>query len=286
VSSAYVILNERLNLNIALIEINALLLHEEIIPELLEHLSWSIKKDGCLNHPIIVDAESLLVLDGVHRVEALKRLRCKCIPACLVDYKSPSIQVFNWYRVIGGVDNLRRLLSEVKTVGGSVEKVDKIKEGTIGKSLVAAAIRTFNENFLVNHPFKSLPEAFDIIKRVEERLKNAGFSVGYETESDALQRLSKRQVDAVLCTPKLTKQAIIETARSGKTFVYKATRHVIPARPMRLCVPLNLLRDKRPLSKLNETLKSLLLKKKMKHLSPGSLFEGRRYEEDLYVFEE
>lgn len=142
-----------------------------------------------------------------------------------------------------------------------------------------------NKSFLVNHPFKSLKEAYDIVKRVEERLKTVGFEVGYDTESDAKQRLNKHRADAVLYTPRLTKQAIIETARSGKIFAYKATRHIVPARPLRLCIPIRLLRDKRPLSEVNKMLKSTLLKKRVKHLPPGSLFEGRRYEEDLYVFE-
>jgi len=281
-----VITNEKLNLRIAVLEISALLLHEETIPEFLEQLTWSIKKDGCLNHPIIVDAESLLVLDGVHRVAALKRLGCKRIPACLVDYKSPAVQIFNWYRTIGRVNTIESLLSEVKHVASSVEKVDQINENSIGTSPVAAALKTMNKSFLVNYPFESLKEAYDIIKRVEERLKTVGFEVGYETESDAQRRLNKHQADAVLYTPRLTKQVIIETARSGKTFAYKATRHIIPARPLHLCVPLHLLKDKRPLMELNEMLKSTLLKKQVRHLPPGSLFEGRRYEEDLNVFEE
>jgi hypothetical protein len=90
----------------------------------------------------------------------------------------------------------------------------------------------------------------------------------------------------VLLTPKLAKQAIIDTARSGKIFAHKASRHIIPARPMRLCVPLNLLKGNRPLSEINEELKSMLQKKRLKQIPSGSIFEGRRYEEDLYVFEE
>jgi len=279
-------MNERLNLRIAIVEINSLLLHEETILALLEQLKHCIKKDGCLKHPIIVDAESLLVLDGVHRVAALKKLGYKRIPACLVDYKSPAIQICNWYRTIGRVNTLESLLSEVKQVANSVESVAQIDEGFIGRSPVAAALKTVNESFLVNHPFESLKEAYDIVKCVEERLRTVGFYVGYETESDAKQRLKKHQADAVLYTPRLTKQAIIEAARSGKIFTYKATRHIIPARPLHLCVPLHLLKDNRPIREQNEMLKSILLKKKVKHLPSGSLFEGRRYEEDIYVFEE
>jgi len=284
-SSAYVIFHERLNLEIAIFEINQLLLHEGTISELLDQLTQSIEKDGCLHHPIIVDAKSFLVLDGVHRVAALKRLGYKRVPACLVDYKSPSIHVFNWYRTISRVNTLESLLKEVKKAASSVEHVAQIDKKEIGLSPIAAALKTLNASFLVEAPFDSLKEAYDIIKAIEERLKTTGFEVKYETESDAHQRLNKHQVDAVLYTPRLTKQAIIETARLGKIFAYKATRHVIPARPMHLCLPLSLLKDKRPLSNLNKKLKNTLAKKKVKHLPPGSLFEGRRYEEDLYVFE-
>jgi len=285
-SSVYVIANERLNLRIRLLKISSLLLHEETIPEFLEHLTWSIKKDGCLKHPIIVDAESLLVLDGVHRVAALKKLGCKRILVCLVDYKSPEIQVFNWYRTISKINSLKSLLSEVKNVVGSVKKVDQIDKKTIGTSPDVAALKTVNESFLLNHTFESIKEAYDVIKCVEERLKILGLKVMYETESDAQQSLNKHEADAVLLTPKITKQAIIETARSGRIFAYKATRHVIPARPLGVCLPLSLLRGNRPLKTLNEILKNTLLKKQIKHLPSGSLFEGRRYEEDLYVFEE
>jgi len=284
-SSAYVIFHERLNLQIAVLEINQLLLHEGTIPELLDQLTQSIEKNSCLNHPIIVDAQSFLVLDGVHRVAALKRLGYKRVPACLVDYRSPSIQVLNWYRTISGVSTLESLLKEVKKVASSVEHVAQIDKKAIGVSPIAAALKTLKASFLIESPFEKLKEAYDIVQRIEERLKTIGFEIKYETESDAHQRLNKHQVDAVLYTPRLTKQAIIETARSGKIFAYKATRHIIPARPMHLCLPLALLKDKRPLSELNKTLKNTLAKKKVKHLPPGSLFEGRRYEEDLYVFE-
>jgi len=279
-------MNERLNLRIIIIEISALLLLEEPIPDLLRQLTQSIKKSGCLNHPIIVDAESHLVLDGVHRVAVLKMLGCKRVPACLVDYKSPAIKVFSWYRTISGLNSVESFLAEVTRVLNSVKLVNQIDENLIGISPVFAAVKTRNENFLLNHPFESVKEAYDIIKCIEERLKAIGLEIRYETESDAKQRLTQDQTDAVLYTPRLTKQAIIETARSRKIFAHKTTRHIIPARPLHLCVPLRLLKDKRPLTEVNETLKNILRRKRVKHVPPGSIFEGRRYEEDLYVFEE
>lgn len=51
-----------------------LCLHEETIPELLERLTQHIQLDGYVKHPIIVDEKSFVVLDGTHRVVALKKL--------------------------------------------------------------------------------------------------------------------------------------------------------------------------------------------------------------------
>ena len=247
-TSAYVIKNEKMNLHIAILDIDVLLLHEEAIPELLERLIASIKNDGCLNHPIIVDSESLLVLDGVHRVAALKKLKCKRVPACLVDYKNPAIQIFSWYRAIKGANAVKQLLAQVKHIGCSVEKVNQIKKNVIGVSPIVAAIKTLDESFLVSFQFEGLKEAYEVIECIEKRLKTIGLEIKYETEFDAQQRLTQHQADAVLLAPKLTKQAIIEVARSGNIFAHKASRHIIPARPMRVCVPLNLLKTNRSLS--------------------------------------
>jgi len=285
-ASAYVIKTEKMNLRIAILDIDTLLLHEEAIPELLERLVASIKNDGCLNHPIIVDSESFLVLDGVHRVAALKKLKCKRVPACLVDYKNPAIQIFSWYRAIKGANAVKQLLAQVKHVGCNVEKVNQINENVIGVSPIVAGIKALDESFLVSFQFEGLKEAYDIIECIEKRLKTIGLEIKYETEFDAQQGLTQHQADAVLLAPKLTKQAIIEAARSGKIFAHKASRHIIPARPMRVCVPLNLLKTNRSLSEINEMLKSMLQRKRFKRIPSGSVFEGRRYEEDLYVFEE
>lgn len=52
-------------------------------------------------------------------------------------------------------------------------------------------------------------------------------------------------------------------------------------------VPLSLLRDeKKTLVQADEELKRMLEKRRLKRLASGSMLDGRRYEEELYVFEE
>jgi hypothetical protein len=70
--------------------------HEEIRPDYLEALKEEILDDGILKMPICIDRKTCIILDGHHRLQALKRLGCKKIPCVLVDYQSENISVIPW----------------------------------------------------------------------------------------------------------------------------------------------------------------------------------------------
>jgi len=287
VSAAYVVADRKLNLDIAIVDIDSLHVHEEIVPELLDQLTRSIRLSGHVKHPIIVDKESLVVLDGVHRVAALRRLGISRVPACMVDYNDPAIEVLSWYRSIVGVSNPQELALQVEKAGCSARQTGEFDRKKLGASPAVAILKLPSQTFSINCTFTNLSEAFDLVGQIEEQLRAAGFTVRYETEHDALQSLKEGRVDAVLCTPEITKEEIIKSALSGRVLAWKATRHVIPARPLNVNVPLSLLRSKnKSLNEVNLELKRLLRGKRIKRLPSGSVVEGRRYEEELYVFEE
>ncbi len=77
-----------------LLELSALLRHEETQPEHLAALTREIEQDGELRQPIVVDRHTLVILDGHHRVEALRDLGRTLVPVYLVDYGDPAIAVF------------------------------------------------------------------------------------------------------------------------------------------------------------------------------------------------
>ena len=81
---------------IVLFEIEELKEHEEIRPDYLEALKDEILSDGILKMPICIDKSTCIILDGHHRLHALKRLGCKKIPCVLVDYQSSEIKVTPW----------------------------------------------------------------------------------------------------------------------------------------------------------------------------------------------
>ena len=78
------------------VEIRRLRPHEEIRPSLLEQLTEQIRRDGHLKRPILVAERDLVILDGHHRVEAVRVLGCHRIPTYLVDYSSPVVEVGTW----------------------------------------------------------------------------------------------------------------------------------------------------------------------------------------------
>lgn len=82
--------------DIVILGIEELREHEEIRPHYLEELKNEILSDGILKMPIAVDRSTYIILDGHHRLHALKRIGCKKIPAILVDYHSEEIEVVPW----------------------------------------------------------------------------------------------------------------------------------------------------------------------------------------------
>ena len=256
---------------------------------MLENLAAEIRMDKALRHPVIVDKESFVVLDGMHRVAALKIINCKRVPACLVNYKSPSISVGAWYRTIIVTNNylIDKTLEKMSSLGFNIERVYLEPDDKIGKNDIVAAIKTRKNTYLICHSFKNLKEAYDHIKFIENRLKQLNFKVNYDTEADSFKKLKEGTVDAVLLTPKLSKDEIVKTALSGEVFAHKATRHIIPARPLYVNVPLGLLTSENlSLEQVNEEFRKMLMKKKLKMIPAGSFIENRRYEEDVYLFED
>jgi len=78
---------------VCLIPLDSIRPHEMAREERLSELEREIREDGRLRVPVLVDGGSGALLDGHHRVEALRRMGARLAPAALVDYRSPGISV-------------------------------------------------------------------------------------------------------------------------------------------------------------------------------------------------
>ncbi len=70
--------------------------HEEFFEDHFRELLDEILRDGVLKMPLLVDATTLIILDGHHRYQVLRTIGAKYAPVYLVDYLSPKIRVGSW----------------------------------------------------------------------------------------------------------------------------------------------------------------------------------------------
>jgi len=284
-TEAFTILHPNIRLEIRLEEVEKLHIHEEVIPDILQKLTEEIRADDCFKHPVIVDSKTLVVLDGMHRVAAVENLGCRFIPVCLVEYENPNILVGCWCRVINHSSNLEKLVNSVRELGFTVEECQKdTASKLVNERKATTSILSRSKCYAAYGSQKTIKEIYDAIKQIEFKLRSEGYSIAYDTENDAKDKVSSGKALSALIVPNVSKRDVVTVALRGEVFAHKTTRHVIPARPLFVNVPLEWLRGKLSLKKANEALVKHLSQKRVKRLPPGQVLD-RRYEEELYIFE-
>ena len=79
----------------ALVPIRDLKTHEEAEPDRVRRVMKQMRSTGVVKKAIIVDSASMVVLDGVHRLGALKMLGAVRAPAWLIDYSDEGVVVLS-----------------------------------------------------------------------------------------------------------------------------------------------------------------------------------------------
>jgi hypothetical protein len=268
-------------LEIAIVDVDELFLHEETIPYSLKSLVKDIERSGILKSPIIVDKSSLIVLDGMHRVKALQILGCKLICICLVDYLIPEIRVDRWCRVVTSPIDVEDFVSRFSN-RGKIKRIQNYHSG-FGENLI---LMFENENYEMEIQSKDIVSVFKTVSDIESWLRKTGKNVSFESEMDAIKMIENNKASFVFCPPTIKKKHVIEITKSGQIFPPKATRHIIPARPFGVDVPIRLLRDDSiSIEQANLRLCKILRRKSLRHIPPGFKWGGRLYEEAIYLFE-
>jgi hypothetical protein len=280
---AYTIDHEGLRLDIALALTDRLRIHEETIPERIRSLGDRIIRDGVQSAPIIVDRDTYVVLDGMHRTAIMKRLGCRFTCVCLVDYFDPSIKVQRWCRVIPRPFGAKRAEEALTALGFTMEPYELARSpDEEGGLLLIYRDKTYR----ITCKCEDLIQVFKRSHELENLLKTWGYRISYCTEAEAMKNVNSGYYEAALFLPKVEKSQVVETAVQGQVFTPKATRHRLPARPVQVNVPLELLRDKKiSLEEANARLRETLEDKKLVRYEPGTEWMGRTYDEVLYVFE-
>ncbi|HTT73578.1 MAG TPA: ParB N-terminal domain-containing protein [Thermoplasmata archaeon] len=80
----------------ALVPLARLKGHEQIEPAVVEALVAELTETGVLKDPIWVARGSGVILNGHHRVAALRRLKAARVPAWVIEYEAPDVRLDRW----------------------------------------------------------------------------------------------------------------------------------------------------------------------------------------------
>lgn len=79
---------------IVFVPINALICHERVNRARLRKMREILSVDGTVKRPVIVDRTSQMILDGHHRVQALRDLGASRVPVAYVRYQDQRVRVY------------------------------------------------------------------------------------------------------------------------------------------------------------------------------------------------
>jgi L-serine kinase (ADP) len=79
-----------------LMPIEALLAHEQVLPDHVVELVDKLVESGVFVEPVWIARGSHVILNGHHRVAALRRLGAERIAAWVIDYDSDIVQLERW----------------------------------------------------------------------------------------------------------------------------------------------------------------------------------------------
>jgi len=266
----------QLSFTITFLKISEVKPHEEIIEKNTVELVKTIKKDGVQIDPVIVDKNTNVALDGMHRISALKALDAKRIMVAKVDYFDEKIKVYRWLRAVKNfssalLDELKVVL-ELKKVPNQLEAIHSVDSGKSPIAILEGA--TGYVSALSPSGF----ERFNLIREFDKRTKDH-----IEIMEKELDQFLKNGF-LVLYVKKPEKEEVIKAGLSGVLFPSKSTRHIIPFRPVNLRCPLDLLSGKLNEQEASEILARMVESTPKKILPSNSVYAGRTYEEELVLY--
>ena len=79
---------------VKLVDISKLKSHERVNKNHLKRIIREFQTSRVIRNPVVIDRKTFVVLDGHHRVAALKILGCQKIPVMFVNYQSNKVRVY------------------------------------------------------------------------------------------------------------------------------------------------------------------------------------------------
>jgi hypothetical protein len=222
---------------IVLIDIDKLFGHEQVVRPQVDFLKTNLKRLGYFFRPILVVKKHNVVLDGHHRVEALKELGGLRIPCIEIEYQdNPKIKLSTWFPVYTGKINQTPLSDTLKALDIELDEIGQITKESFSNPDYGFGLYTRDGQWLLKGDQKSLYKKFltHFIPEKFEYVKTCTF---------ALDSVKNKGASFALLRKIYTKEDVLTSALSGNLFAPKTTRHILDFRYQDIKVPLQTLFD-------------------------------------------
>lgn len=240
-----------------IVSIDDLLVYESFDPVRIAHLTKKISDDNTFLQPIIIGEEpenkKRIVLDGVNRIEVLKRLGIRNVVAHVVNYFEKSeVELFsNHHYFFNKHEELFQMIYGI--VGGEMSQLslEEAIEQVKNQTLVGYIRHNGNVYSLGSH--RNIDSTVHLLNTlVSSYLGQTDFCRRSEVD------LSLSNVPMELVFRRFTPDEIVQLSLSGGRLNSGITRHVVSVYCLGLYVPLSLLESDTPLEEKNKQLQTML----------------------------
>jgi len=278
-SQGYSIAGGRIPILITLKKTSDLRPHEETVAGDLKKLVNALRENPVLRHPIIADRITGIVLDGTHRLAAIKQLNCNFIPSALVDYGDPQITIERWFRQFSG-SNVQKLESDLRRLKPEEVSPDECEDGLSKRKWYATVEKP---RYGLAFPVRN-PSPYEMVRDshgIEIAARKQGVRIAYQ---DNKEMDAGNSESLVMSTIKIEKKEVVETVKKGKLFPPKSTRHLVPSRPLGGGVPIDWLQGS-DFSEAESRYREYIQSRNVTRLPEGSRVGSRRYLEEVFLIE-
>jgi len=259
------------------VDIDKFIQYEETDDQKVEQIVNDMSNKEILKSPVIYDKKLSLLIDGHHRLKAIKRLGAKNIAVFNVNYFSDDVTIQNWYRIIYNMKT--QDISELSYMITKKQQRSVLSEADTKKSIIISS----NEKNLFEHSFLNEEEINNFLNIFckEVTIKKKGLIRLSSNKKLSCKGSTERAILTI--KPPVDKSAVLKMARSDRLFQYQINRHLIKDRPLQINLPIEILHlDIRKATKLYQ---NIILNKQFVS-SKNIWHDNRFYEEKVMLFYE
>ena len=245
------------------------LVHEGVVERQVDRIADYVQHDGVMKNPIVVaEVEDegnhkgrYIVLDGMHRVQAMSRLGCRDILVFVSDYWSSQIRLSSWDALLLDPVDLPAVLKELFPDGqikvSSARTQGQARERVYGRDIAMAFAEPNGKvtGIRVAHgDGTSLSRIVEVLTQIESKFDELGTRIVYMPSSKSEIDHGAQQGTTLFMRPLFSKQEVLQRTLAGKLFPRKSTRFLVPERPLRVDFHLTVLQADLDLATKNQLL--------------------------------